>query len=51
MGNNNPADHAIREAQQIWGHNCKFGSIVSIGTGLVENVIFKGDMLDLAKKT
>ena len=25
---NNPADHAINEAQQILGHNCKFRSIV-----------------------
>jgi len=50
LGNTNPADHAIKEAQKIWGPNCKFGCIVSIGTGLVENIDFKGDMLRLANK-
>ena len=50
LGNNNPVDHAITEAKHIWGPNCKFGSIVSIGTGLAENVDFKGCKLKLAKK-
>ena len=47
---NNPSRLAVDEAERIWGADRKFGCIVSIGTGILQNVHFGGNKLALAKK-
>lgn len=38
IGCNNPTRIAVGEARQIWGADCQFGTIVSIGTGVTPYV-------------